>query len=113
YVSSEGVEGVDVWGKRADWVNLTSSIGAEQISLVILDHPKNVGYPTYWHARGYGLFAANPLGQKVFSKGEEELKFKLAAGEEVTFRHRIIVASKNLDKAALDAAFQNFASVKL
>ncbi len=113
YISSNGVEGTDTWGKRADWINLTSSIGDEKISLVILDHPKNVGYPTYWHARGYGLFAANPLGQKVFSDGKEELNFKLEPGEEVTFRHRIIIASDMLDKTKLDAEFQNFASVKM
>ncbi|MCU0355070.1 MAG: PmoA family protein, partial [Cytophagales bacterium] len=62
YRNSEGVEGDDAWGKRARWVNLTGRIGSEDVSLVIIDHPKNTGYPTYWHARGYGLFAANPLG---------------------------------------------------
>ncbi|MEM1136840.1 MAG: PmoA family protein [Bacteroidota bacterium] len=113
YYNSEGVEGVDCWGKRANWMNLTSTIGNENISLVILDHPENVGYPTYWHARGYGLFAANPLGQKVFSDGKEELNFKLAGGESTTFRHRIVVASANLDKATLDKVFTRFSTVKM
>ena len=108
YVNSEGVEGTDCWGKRADWVNLTATVGEEPVSLVIIDHRSNVGYPTYWHARGYGLFAANPLGQEVFSDGQETLNFKLSAKESVTFKHRIIVASNNLGKGALDARFADF-----
>lgn len=108
YLNAEGVEGLDCWGKRSNWVNLRSVIGDEKISLAILDHKSNVGYPTYWHARGYGLFAANPLGQKEFSKGEETLNLKLQKGQSTTFRHRIIVASTDLGKASLDASFADF-----
>lgn len=108
YVNSEGIQGNEVWAKRSDWVNLTSAIGEEKISLVILDHSENVGYPTYWHARGYGLFAANPLGQEVFSDGKESLNLTLQAGEDVTFKYRIIVASKDLGKSELDSRFDRF-----
>lgn len=93
YRSSEGIEGDDVWGTRGRWVNLSGEIKGERVSLAILDHPENVGYPTYWHARGYGLFAANPLGQKALSGGKEELNYKLEAGETLTFNYRIIVYS--------------------
>lgn len=93
YRSSEGIEGEDVWGTRAKWVELSGEINDENISVVILDHPDNVGFPTYWHARGYGLFAANPLGQKQLSEGEEELNFNLPSGESVTFKHRIVIYS--------------------
>ena len=93
YRSSEGIEGNEVWGTRGKWVKLSGKIKDENISIAILDHPDNVGYPTYWHARGYGLFAANPLGQKEMSDGKEELNFKLPAGELVTFKHRIIIYS--------------------
>ncbi|HUH48037.1 MAG TPA: DUF6807 family protein [Arenibacter sp.] len=75
---------------------------------MILDHKENVGYPTYWHARGYGLFAANPLGQEIFSNGKESLNLTLEPGEDVTFKHRIIVASQNLGKSELDSRFIQF-----
>jgi len=110
YLNAEGVIGLDCWGLRSDWVNLSSKIGDEDISLAILDHKKNVGYPTYWHARGYGLFAANPLGQSVFSEGKEELNFKLKKGERTTFKHRIIVASKALNKDILNTKFAAFSA---
>lgn len=80
YKSSEGLEGIEVWGTRGKWMNLSGKIDNESTSVAILDHPDNVGYPTYWHAREYGLYAANPLGQKALSDGKEELNFKLSAG---------------------------------
>ncbi|RYG01691.1 MAG: hypothetical protein EOO02_12220 [Chitinophagaceae bacterium] len=93
YRSSEGIEGDNVWATRGKWVNLNGSIGDEPVSLVVLDNPKNVGYPTYWHARDYGLFAANPLGQEVFSNGKEKLNLTLKPGESVTFRYRMLITT--------------------
>src|SRR6266571_3480139 len=63
------------------------------ITLAVLDNPKNVGFPTYWHARGYGLFSANPLGQEVFSNGKEKLNFTLESKQSVTFRYRLLLLS--------------------
>jgi hypothetical protein len=58
------------------------------------DHPHQIGmWLTYWHARGYGLFSANPLGVKDFTNGKEELNFSVPAGKSVTFRYRVIVGS--------------------
>ena len=108
YRNSDGVEGDDCWGKRAKWCNLRGQIENEKINVVIIDHPKNVGYPTYWHSRGYGLFAANPLGQKVFSNGKETLDFSLKKGESVTFRYRIVIASEQLDDAAVNKSMAEF-----
>ena len=111
YYNSEGDEGGDCWGKRAEWVNLTSTIEGEDISLVIMDHPSNVGFPTYWHARTYGLFSANPLGQKDFSNGKEILNFELAQNESVTWKHRILIVSgSKLNKEILDNKFKEFSA---
>ena len=93
YLNSEGLTGDACWGVRARWCMLSGKINGQDISIAIIDHPRNVGYPTYWHARGYGLFAANPLGQEVFSKGKEKLDFKLMANKSETFRYRIIICS--------------------
>lgn len=110
YRSSEGFEGDNVWSTRGKWVNLNGQIGDERVSLVILDNPKNVGYPTYWHARGYGLFAANPLGQKEFSKGKETLNYKLKAGQSVVFRYKVLInAGSNLSDTEVNKKFQEFA----
>lgn len=111
YRSSEGLEGDAVWGTRGNWVNLTGEVKGEKVALVIVDHPSNPGYPTYWHARGYGLFAANTLGQKALSDGKDELNLKLAPGESVTFKYEILVYSgAQPDDAALKAEASTFGS---
>jgi hypothetical protein len=93
YISSEGVTGDAVWGTRAKWMDLFGIIGNEKISIVICDHPKNPGYPTYWHARGYGLFAANPLGWSDFTKGKESFNFIIPKDKSAKFRYRVIISS--------------------
>jgi hypothetical protein len=108
YLSAEGKEGDDVWGSRARWTALRGEVQGEPVTIAILDHPENVGYPTYWHARGYGLFAANPLGQKEFSEGREVLDFGLEAGRSVTFRHRVLILSGTADPQRLEEHYQAF-----
>lgn len=93
YITSEGKQGDSAWGTRANWCMLYGQLGNDTISIAIIDHPKNPGYPAYWHARGYGLFAANPLGQKIFSNGKEVLNFNLKKNQSATFRYRIVIAS--------------------
>ena len=109
YRSSEGVEGDKVWSTRARWVNLSGKIGEEDISVAIIDHPQNIGYPTYWHARGYGLFAANPLGEKVFSKDKRTLNFKLSPHQSVTFRYRTVITSGKISDENLNKLAEQFA----
>ena len=108
--SSEGVTGEAVWGTRAKWMGLYGSIGDENISLIICDHPKNLSYPTYWHARGYGLFAANPFGVKDFTKGKEELNYSIPSGKSLTLKYRIIISSGvHLTDAEINAYAKDFA----
>jgi hypothetical protein len=93
YYSSEGLKGDSVWGTKGRWAMLIGKKDGKDITIGIIDHPKNVGYPAYWHARGYGLFAANPLGRKIFSNGKEELNFTLAPWQLTTFRYRVVIRS--------------------
>ena len=93
YYSSEGYKGDSVWSTKGRWAMLTGRKDGKDITIAMFDHPENVGYPAYWHARGYGLFSVNPLGRKVFSNGKEELNFSLKPRESVTFRYRIVVHS--------------------
>lgn len=93
YRSSKGITGEAVWGKRASWMCLSGTVNDEKVSVVICDHPGNPSYPTYWHARGYGLFSANPLGAFDFTNGKETVNFLIPAGGLATFRYRTIIAS--------------------
>jgi hypothetical protein len=91
YVAPDGKSGEAVWGTRQPWMGLTGVVDGSPVTVAILDHPSNHGHPTYWHARGYGLFAANPLGRKGYDPKQEETSLTLKPGESVTFRHRIVV----------------------
>ncbi len=93
YRNSEGSLGDAVWGTRGPWAMLSGIVEGEKVAVAILDRPGNPGYPTYWHARGYGLFSANMLGEAVFTKEAKELNFSIEPGKSATFHHRIIIFS--------------------
>jgi len=115
YITSEGNEGDSAWSTRGTWCMLYGKKQGDVISITIIDHPSNPGYPTYWHARGYGLFAANPLGEKIFSKGKKTMGYTLKKGETTMFRYRIVIGADNkrldndqLNKLATEFATQPF-----
>ncbi len=111
FTSSEGLKGDAVWGTRARWMALAGRVGDEDVVLLLLDHPKNPGYPTYWHARGYGLFAANPFGPKAFSNGKEaERPFSIAAGQSAAFRHRLAILPGPFSADEAEAVWKEFAA---
>jgi len=91
YRTSENKTGDSAWSTRADWCKAFGKIGDDSVSITIFDHPGNPDYPTYWHARGYGLFAANPLGQKIFTNGKSTFNLKLKKGESIRFCYRILI----------------------
>jgi hypothetical protein len=114
YITSEGKQGDEAWSTRARWCKVYGKMGNDSISVTIIDHPENINYPTFWHARGYGLFAANPLGERIFTNGKTFKDLQLKKGESVTFRFRIIVdeGSKTITAAALNELADEFGKKK-
>lgn len=112
YLTSEGVTGAAVWGTRGKWCVLGGAVSSHPVSIAILDRPGNPGFPTYWHARGYGLFAANPLGQKALSNGRETLNFALEPKQSARFRYRIVITDAPQTAEQVEAAYQRWATVR-
>lgn len=110
YIGSDGKTGEEVWGTRGPWMGLTGTIDGRQVTLAILDHPSNYGHPTYWHARGYGLFAANPIGQQGYDPKQPPRTLTLQPKESVTFRHRILVGDGALTAEQLKQEYEKFRS---
>lgn len=108
YTSSEGKIGDDVWGTRGRWTMLTGTVDGKPLTLAILDNPSNPGFPTYWHARGYGLFAANPLGQKELSDGKETLDLALEPGKAATFRYRVLILDGTATPEQIETQYKRF-----
>lgn len=113
YTGSKGKKGDAVWGTRNNWVILSARKDNEQISLALFDHPSNPGYPANAHARGYGLFALNNLGQNVFDPREPVSEYKLKTGDSMTFRHRFyILTGAELLPPEADKIFTAFSKEK-
>jgi hypothetical protein len=113
YYGSTGLKGDSVWSSQGPWVYLKGRKEGRNITVALFDHPGNVGYPTYWHARGYGLFALNPLGRAIFSNGKETLNFTLQPRTSVTFRYRVVIASnQDLGTAEMNAMAKDFGGNK-
>lgn len=114
YITSEGKQGDEAWSTQARWCKVYGKMGKDSISITIIDHPENINYPTFWHARGYGLFAANPLGERIFTNGKTFKDLQLKKGESVTFRFRIIVdeGSKTISSAVLNKLADEFGKKK-
>ena len=109
YLTSEGKKGDAAWGTRGRWCNLSGLVGDEPVTISIFDNPSNPNFPAYWHARGYGLFAINPFGRRIFTNGKEEaLNFSLAPNESVTFRYRVLIRSEIASPDSTEAAYQSF-----
>jgi len=110
YLTSEGTKGDAVWSTWGRWCDLTGTTDGHTETVAIIDNPKNPGYPTYWHARGYGLFAANPLGRKIFDKTQPAFNFTIDQGKSATFRYRVILFSHAATPEEMNKAADRFAA---
>jgi len=109
YLTSEGAKGGAAWGTRGRWCSLTGTDGNHTVTIAIFDDKNNPGYPTYWHARGYGLFAANPLGRNIFAPKEAPFNFTLEKGQSATFHYRVVLFSRTVDAHELNAEADSLA----
>jgi VCBS repeat-containing protein len=93
YVSSNGKKGDAVWGTRNEWVILSGTKDNTPISMAIFDNPKNTGFPAYSHARGYGLFSVNNIGQNSYDSKKEKVSYTLLKGQSMKLVHRFYIQS--------------------
>jgi len=112
-LNSSGFRNHDLWGKRAAWVDYWGAIDGTTLGIAIFDHPKNPRHPTWWHARDYGLIAANAFGVHDFSKKPKGTgNMVLAAGDSVAFRYRFIFHEGDAETAKIAEAYARFAQKK-
>ena len=116
YLSSNGDERESgVWGKRAKWVRIEGQRDNKTVGVAILNHPASTNYPTFWHARGYGAFSANPLGQLAFEKSKKvenptAFGLTLTKGQKAPFKFRVICYDGPRTPEQLEAEFNTYAN---
>lgn len=116
-INSAGQTNAEAWGKPARWVDYNncelqtlisggrnpdvpssdekenSTVSPPSVGVAILNHPESYAFPSCYHVRGYGLFAANPFGLRDFY-GENSGKdgsSVLKKGESFTFKYRLLL----------------------
>lgn len=116
YLNAEGKKTEkNIWGRRSAWMRLQGNKDGKSIGIAIFHHPKSLNFPTYWHARGYGCYAANPIGQYEYQKGTgvenpQYRSLQLNPGESALFKFRMIIYEGNRDKNILDKEFSDYSS---
>lgn len=103
--NSEGVVGKDIWGKKANWVHYFGQVEGSDAGIAFMAHPDNLRSPTWWHARDYGLVAANPFGP-VANTGDGA--YLLPAGQTLTLRYRLVFHDQSGEAAAIDQHYADY-----
>lgn len=107
-LNADGVKDKETWGKPSAWVDYAGPVGEKTVGIAILNHPSSFRYPTTWHVRDYGLFAANPFGWHDFGQ-KTSGEYVLPASQSVHFRYRVILHDGDTASASIPAQFQGYA----
>ena len=108
-VNSEGLTDGDAWGKRAAWVDYHGPVDDKVVGVAILNHPSSFRFPSYWHVRTYGLFAANPFGLHNFEGSDKvDGSHTMAKGESIDFRYRFLFHPGDEKEGKVAAAFEAY-----
>lgn len=115
-INADGLKDNETWGKRSFWVDYYGPVNDQIMGLAIFDHPQNPRYPTWWHVRDYGLFAANPFGIHDFEpKTDTGEKTSIDAGklvlkqdESLVFQYRVILHKGNHEEGAIAEEYKKY-----
>jgi hypothetical protein len=99
------------WGKRSEWMDYSGTVDGQKVGVAIFDTPGNSGFPTYWHARGYGLFANNIFARHEFTnKAEPDGSVTLKPGEQLHFRYRVVIHPGDTAAAHIAELYKDYAT---
>ena len=91
-VNAEGLADAEAWGKPSPWVDYYGPISEETLGIAIMNHPSSFRYPTHWHVRTYGLFAANPFGlHDFYNDKSKDGSHRMMPGDSFTLRYRVVL----------------------
>jgi hypothetical protein len=105
--NAEGLNDARAWGKASPWVDYTGPVQGKTVGITIMNHPRSFRYPTTWHVRTYGLFAANPFGWHDFGLPKTG-EYKVDAGQELWFGYRVILHEGQTDPSRIAEAFEGY-----
>lgn len=108
--NSRGQKDRNAWGKRAEWCDYWGPVGDTVVGIAIMDHPSNYNHPTFWHARDYGLFAANPFGARDFTGDKNaDGSVLIEKGGELTLKYRVFIHDGDTSSARIKDLWEAYA----
>jgi len=114
-VTSTGVRDAAAWGTRADWCDYYAPGEGTTYGVAIFDHPQNLRHPTWWMARDYGLFGANPFGQHDYEGLKDQPHIgdhTIPAGGTLTLRYRFYIHLGDTTAARVAEIYADYAAGK-
>ena len=114
-VTARGDRDEAAWGKRAEWCDYHAVRNGQTYGIAIFDHPENLRHPTWWMARPYGLFAANPFGIHDFENKPNEPHlgdYTVPAGGSLTLKYRFVFHLGDEKTARLAEKYRAYAGGK-
>jgi hypothetical protein len=111
-VNSEGLTDDAAWGMPARWVDYTGPVNGDVAGIAMMSHPTSFRPAPRWHVRGYGLFTANPFGERDFPKSDVGAQgpVTIERGETLSLRYRVLLHRGRTEDAAIESAFEEFAA---
>jgi Methane oxygenase PmoA len=111
-INSNGAQGEKaIWGKPANWVDYSGKISGMPVDIAVFDSPKSFRHPTTWHARAYGLFAANPFGNREFTNDpNKDGSWAIPEGKSILFRYRVLIHEGKFDADRIRQAYEHYAA---
>jgi hypothetical protein len=110
YNADGKVDEKGIWGYKSLWCDYVGKVKDKLVGIAVFDDPSNQT-PAYWHARGYGLMAANPFGRNKSGfpdqKGKSDL-VKLAKGDHLKLRYGILLHTGDTKDGKVAEAFEGF-----
>jgi len=103
----------ECWGRQARWVDYYGPVvpGGPINGIAAMDHPSNVRYPTGWHVRDYGLFAANPFYDKKPEWPDQgPVCLSRVKGDELDMRYRIYIHRGDEEMGRVEEKWQVWAN---
>jgi hypothetical protein len=109
-VNAEGAETEkNVWGHRSPWVDYAGPVNGKTAGVAIFDNPANPRYPAYWHARAYGLFAANIFGVRDFTGDKtKDGSLTVDQGKSIRFRYRVVIHDGDAQAAGIAELYRQY-----
>ncbi len=112
-VNSRGQTNKGAWAMPAEWVDYygPDDVGTngKTVGTAIFNHPANFQNPCRWHVRNYGLFTANPFGEKDFPASDiVQGGHTIPAGESLTLRYRVLIHRGDTVEGKVAEAYKKY-----